>query len=121
VTDACALMGILNPTDFASGQIQMDLDAARKAFESLDSPLSFDQRVNYAYRIAVQNVAEEIRNAAIQKGLDPRDSSLVAYGSAGPMLLTPILDILQVKSIIVPPNPGDRKSTRLNSSHVSIS
>src|SRR5690625_629130 len=106
VTDACALMRILNPKDFASGQIQMDLDAARKAFESLDSPLSFDQRVNYAYRIAVQNVAEEIRNAAIQKGLDPRDSSLVAYGSAGPMLLTPILDILQVKSIIVPPNPG---------------
>lgn len=106
VTDACALMGILNPKDFASGQIQMDLDAARRAFENLDSPLSFEQRVNYAYRIAVHNVAEEVTNAAIQKGLDPRDFSLVAYGSAGPMLLTPLLEILKVKSVIVPPNPG---------------
>ncbi|AUI51005.1 hydantoinase/oxoprolinase family protein [Arthrobacter crystallopoietes] len=106
VTDACALMGILNPKDFAGGQIQMDLDAARTAFESLDSPLSFEQRVNYAYRIAVHNIAEEVTNVAIRKGADPRDFSLVAYGSAGPMLLAPLLDILQVKSIIVPPNPG---------------
>jgi N-methylhydantoinase A len=106
VTDACALMGVLNPKDFAGGQIQLDLDAARMAFESLDSPLSFEQRVNYAYRIAVHNIAEEVTNVAIRKGMDPREFSLVAYGSAGPMLLTPLLEILQVKSIIIPPNPG---------------
>ena len=106
VTDACALMGVLNPKDFAGGQIQLDLEAARKAFESLDSPLSFEQRVNYAYRIAVHNIAEEVTNVAIRKGMDPREFSLVAYGSAGPMLLTPLLEILQVKSIIIPPNPG---------------
>lgn len=106
ITDACALMGLLNPTDFAGGQIQMDLDAARRAFESLDSPLSFDQRVNYAYRIAVHNIAEEVTNAAIRKGADLRDFSLVAYGSAGPMLLAPLLEILPVKDIIIPPTPG---------------
>ncbi|UNK46071.1 hydantoinase/oxoprolinase family protein [Arthrobacter sulfonylureivorans] len=106
VTDACALMGFLNPKDFAEGQIQLDLAPARKAFEDLDAPLSFEQRVSYAYRIAVHNIAEEVTNVAIRKGTDPREFSLVAYGSAGPMLLPALLEILQLKSIIVPPNPG---------------
>lgn len=106
VTDACALMGILDPHDFAGGQMQLDLDAARTAFESLDTPLSFDQRVSYAYRIAVHNIAEEVANVAIARDADPRDFSLVAYGAAGPMLIAPALEILKVKSIIVPPNPG---------------
>lgn len=106
VTDACALMGILDPDDFAGGQMQLDLDAARRAFESLDTPLSFDQRVSYAYRVAVHNIAEEVANVAIARDADPRDFSLVAYGSAGPMLIAPALEILDVTSIIIPPNPG---------------
>lgn len=106
VTDACALMGILDPVDFAGGQMQLDLDAARAAFESLETPLSFEQRVRYAYRIAVHNIAEEVANVAIARDADPRDFSLVAYGAAGPMLIAPALEILDVESIIVPPNPG---------------
>jgi N-methylhydantoinase A len=106
LTDACLLMGILDPAGFAGGEMALDPELARGAFEALDTPLSFEQRVAFAYRIAVANVAEEVTNVAVRHGVDPRDFSLVAYGAAGPMLLPAALDLLHVARVIVPPHPG---------------
>jgi N-methylhydantoinase A len=106
LTDACLLMGILDADGFAGGALQLDVDLARRAFESLDTPLPLEQRVSFAYRIAATNVAEEVTDIAIRHGVDPRDFSLVAYGAAGPMLLPATLDLLHVKRIVVPPHPG---------------
>ena len=106
VTDACLLMGILDPRGFAGGQMDLDTEAAHRAFAALDSPLPPDERVRYAYRIAVNNIAEEIANITIRHGADPRDFSLVAYGAAGPMLLPAALEQLGLKRVIVPPHPG---------------
>jgi N-methylhydantoinase A len=106
VTDACLLMGILDPEGFASGEVHLDSDRARAAFERLDTPLSVDQRIAFAYRIAVNNIAEEVTNIAIRHGVDPRDFSLLAYGAAGPMLLPAALELLHVKQVVIPPHPG---------------
>ena len=106
VSDACLLMGIIDPKGFAGGQMELSTDLARRAFEQLDSPLSFEQRVGFSYRIAATNIAEEVTNVAIRHGVDPRDFSVVAYGAAGPMLLPAALETLNVKSVIVPPYPG---------------
>ena len=106
VTDACLLIGILDPDGFAGGEIELDVDAARRAFEALATPLSFEQRIGFAYRIAVANIAEEVTNVAIRHGVDPRDFSLMAYGAAGPMLLPATLDLLHARRVIVPPHPG---------------
>ncbi len=106
VTDACLLMGILDPDGFAAGEMRLDAGLARAAFESLDSPLPFERRVSFAFRIAVLNIAEEITNVAIRHGVDPRDFSLVAYGAAGPMLLPAALEMLHVDRVVVPPHPG---------------
>jgi N-methylhydantoinase A len=106
LTDGCLLMGILDPGGFAGGEMALDPELARRAFEALDTPLSFDQRVAFAYRIAVANVAEEVTNVAVRHGVDPRDFSLVAYGAAGPMLLPAALELLHVARVIVPPHPG---------------
>ncbi|MFO1400876.1 MAG: hydantoinase/oxoprolinase family protein [Steroidobacteraceae bacterium] len=106
VTDACLLMGILDPHGFAGGQMELDAAAARRAFAALDTPLPPEQRVAQAYRIAVNNIAEEIANVTIRHGADPRDFSLVAYGAAGPMLLPAALEQLGLKRVIVPPHPG---------------
>jgi N-methylhydantoinase A len=86
--------------------MRLDEELARRAFEALPTRLRFEQRVEFAYRIAVSNIAEEITNIAIRHGVDPRDFSLVAYGAAGPMLLPAALDVLQVRRVIVPPHPG---------------
>ena len=106
VTDACLLIGILKPEGFAGGELRLDVELARRAFESLETPLRFEQRVAYAYRIAVANIAEEVTNVAVRHGVDPRDFTLVAYGAAGPMLLPAALELLRVKRLIVPPHPG---------------
>ena len=79
---------------------------ARRAFESLDTLLAFEQRVAFAYRIAVANIAEEVLNVAIRHGVDPRDFSIVAYGAAGPMLLPAALELLHARRVVVPPHPG---------------
>jgi len=107
VTDAALLMGILDPDGFASGELRLDPERAWKAFESLRSPLSVEQRIAFAYRIAVNNIAEEVTNIAIRHGVDPRDFSLVAYGAAGPMLLPAALEMLHVKQVVIPPHPGN--------------
>ncbi|MFF0488570.1 hydantoinase/oxoprolinase family protein [Nocardia sp. NPDC004068] len=105
-TDTCLLIGILAADDFAGGELRLDADAARRAFESLDTELDLAHRVRYAYEMAVNNMAEGVFNVAIKNGVDPRDYSLVAFGAAGPMLLPAVLDTVRCKQVIVPPNPG---------------
>ena len=105
-TDTCLLMGIISAETFAGGTISLDSEQAIKAFEKLECDLTFDQRVSHAFEMAVHNIAEGVFNVAIQKGVDPRDYSLVAYGAAGPMLLPAALDEVHAKEVIVPPNPG---------------
>jgi N-methylhydantoinase A len=106
LTDACLLIGILDPEGFAGGEMRLDADRARAAFASLDTPLSLPDRVAYAYRIAVHNVAEEVTNVAVRHGVDLRDYTLIAYGAAGPMLLPAALEQLQVRRVVIPPHPG---------------
>jgi N-methylhydantoinase A len=106
VTDACLLMGILDPVGFAGGQMELDVEAARRAFAALDCAMPTDQRIALAWRVALHNIAEEVVNVAIRHGADPRDFSLVAFGSGGPMLLAGALTLTGARRLIVPPNPG---------------
>jgi N-methylhydantoinase A len=106
VTDACLLMGILDPKQFAAGQIQLDATAAARAFESLDCRMSQEERVRFAWKIALNNIAEEISRCALRHGVDTRDFSLMAFGAAGPMLLAGVLDLVKARRLIVPPHPG---------------
>ena len=66
VSDACLLMGILDPDGFAAGAMRLDADLARRAFEALPTPLRFEDRVGYSFRIAVANIAEEVTNVAVR-------------------------------------------------------
>jgi N-methylhydantoinase A len=105
-TDTCLLMGIIDAGGFAGGSMTLKPELSRQAFENLDSPLDFAQRVQYAFNIGINNVAEGLTNVAIQHGIDPRDYSLMAFGAAGPMLLPAVLPLVRAKEVIVPPHPG---------------
>ncbi len=105
-TDTFLMIGIINPDTFAGGKIQLDKDLARQAFENLQCDFTLEQRVRYAYDMAVHNISEGVFNVAIKDGVDPRDYSLIAYGAAGPMLLPAVLDTVRCKQVIVPPYPG---------------
>jgi N-methylhydantoinase A len=106
VTDAALLIGILGAEGFAGGEFSLDPEASRAAFEALDTPVPFDERVRTTYRLAVAHMAEEILNVAVRHGVDIRDFSLMAYGAAGGMLLPAALDLLPLKEVVIPPHPG---------------
>ncbi len=105
-TDICVMIGIIEPGEFAGGEVHIDRALSEQAFRDLDSEFTLAQRVRYAYEMAINNISEGLFNVAIKHGVDPRDYSLVAYGAAGPMLLPATMDTLHCKQVIVPPNPG---------------
>ena len=106
LTDAALLMGILDEGAFLGGRMPLRRDLADAAFASLDTPLPVGQRVEFAWRMGLNNVAEGILDIAIRRGIDPRDFSLVAFGAAGPMLLPGLLDLIPLRRVVVPPHPG---------------
>ncbi len=105
-TDTALLMGVLAPDGFLGGRVPLHPHLAREAFERLDTHLGFDQRVSYAWRMGLHNVAEGLFNICLRHGVDPRDFTLVAYGAAGPMLLPSLLDLVPLRRVMVPPHPG---------------
>lgn len=106
VTDACLLGGIIRSDAFLAGGMRLDEEAARTAFEALDAPYELGDLVGFAFRLALNHIAEGLVDIAIRHGSDPRDYSLMAFGAAGPMLLPAALELVQAKCVIVPPHPG---------------
>ncbi len=106
LTDTCLLIGILDSERFLGGQMRLNVDLARAAFERLPTSLSLEKRIEYAYKIGLNNIAEGLLDITIKQGIDPRDYSLIAYGSAGPLFLPAILEQIKARRVIVPPYPG---------------
>ncbi len=106
VTDACLLIGILDPQGFLGGKMPLHESHARRAFERLDAPYTVPELIHNAYKMTLNNIAEGMIDITIRHGFDPRDYSMVAYGAAGPMLLPATLDMVRARRVIVPPHPG---------------
>ncbi|WP_376795733.1 hydantoinase/oxoprolinase family protein [Thermogemmatispora sp.] len=106
LTDTCLLIGLLDPERFLGGQMHLNVELARAAFERLPTALSLEKRIEYAYKIGLNNIAEGLLDITIKQGVDPRDYSLIAYGAAGPLFLPAILEQIKAKRVIVPPYPG---------------
>ena len=116
VTDAALAIGILAPDRFVGGRVPLFPELAMAAFEKLDTRLPLPERVRQAWLIGQHHVAEGLLDIAVRHGIDVRDFHLMAFGAAGPMLLPGILDLLPVKRIVVPPNPGGFSALGLLSS-----
>jgi N-methylhydantoinase A len=105
-TDTFLMIGILDPNRFAAGRAKLKPQLSKAAFERLDTNATLAQRVRFAHRMAVNNVAEGILDVLVKDGVDPRDYAMVSFGAAGPMMLPALLDMIHLKSVIIPPYPG---------------
>jgi N-methylhydantoinase A len=110
------LIGILTPDRFLGGRMPLNEEQAAAAFDKLDTTLTLSERISYAWRISLHNIAEGLLDITIRRSIDPREFSLVAFGAAGPMILPSLLDLLPLESVIVPPNPGTFSALGLLSS-----
>ena len=106
VTDANVVLGRL-PQALAGG-LQLDAVEARGAIGRFAERLKIDVAECAAgvLKIVNENMAAAIRIKTIQRGLDPRDFLLVAFGGAGPAQAVELAEILQIPQVLVPPNPG---------------
>ena len=109
VTDADAVLGYLDPGHFLGGRMPLSIDGASTAIQRIvGEPLGLDlmQAAQGIVDIVNSNMADAIRMISIERGHDPRDYSLVAFGGAGPVHAGRIGEELGIKKVIIPPNPG---------------
>jgi N-methylhydantoinase A/oxoprolinase/acetone carboxylase beta subunit len=105
VTDANVVLGRLNSSYFLGGEMPLDEDASHKVIATLASALSLDTAATAEgiLTIVTANMANAIRSRTVQKGIDPRDFSLVAFGGAGPLHAVDVALALDRSEVIIPP------------------
>ena len=108
VTDANVVLQVLNPTHLLGGRMPIDQRLAHQAIARLAGRLGLDVMATAQGIISVvtANMARAIRVISVQRGYDPRDYTLVAFGGAGPLHVARLARELDVARILVPRNPG---------------
>jgi len=108
VTDANLVLGRLDKDNFLGGEMSLDADAAHAAVSGLADKLgmSAEEAAEGIVTILNANMANAIRARTVQKGIDPRDYALVAFGGAGPLHGAEVAAMLDIPEVIVPPFPG---------------
>jgi N-methylhydantoinase A len=104
VTDAQLVLGYLDPDNFAGGRMKLDRQAAFSAIRELGEKIGLTPLETAAgvCRIVELNMADVIRKVTVEKGFDPREFVLFAFGGAGPAHAGVFAAELGVKKIIVP-------------------
>lgn len=107
LTDAYLVAGFLNPDFFLGGSLKIFPQLAEKAVATIAGHLqiSADEAAFAAIRIANDNAAQLLRLISVQRGYDPRDFTLVAYGGSGPMIAPFIAEELEIPKIVIPSIP----------------
>jgi N-methylhydantoinase A len=109
VTDADLLLGRLNGDYFLGGLIRLRPDRLAATFQAMAEALRLESPEAAAcavVHIANENMANAIRLVTIERGIDPREYSLVAFGGAGPLHACGVADAVGIRHIVVPPLPG---------------
>ena len=109
ITDANLVLGRLDPDYFLGGEIGLDVEAAARAVrERCAEPLGLEtvEAARGIVEIANSAMAGALRRISIQRGYDPRDFTLVAFGGAGPLHGNRLARELEIPELLVPPSPG---------------
>ncbi len=109
VTDACVVLGYIDPDYFLGGRIRLSEDAAREVCQRrIAEPLglSVEDAAHAVLTVANEHMVTAIRDITINEGLDPRGSLIVAGGGAGGMTVGRIADELGCERVLVPRTAG---------------
>ena len=108
VTDAHLIRGTLGPGDFLGGRMAVDAGAARRAYAPLAErfALSAEEIADSAIRLAEANIVRAVQRVSTERGRDPRDYALAAFGGAGPLHAARVAEDLGIATVLVPPNAG---------------
>lgn len=108
VTDANIFLGRLDPTRFLEGEMRIDASLSKRALERFGARLGYDAQQMAAGIIQLANLqmSAAVRRISIERGKDPRDFTLVAYGGNGPLHAAELAEEMGITSIIIPTMPA---------------
>ncbi len=108
VTDANLTLGYYDPGYFLGGKMALRADLARRSLEGLGAALglSVEEVAAGVHKLVSENMAAAVREHAVEKGVDPRALSMVAFGGAGPTHAASVARILGIGEVVVPPASG---------------
>lgn len=108
VTDANVVLGHLPPR-LLGGEMVLDVEAARAAVQTIADAMglpSVEAAAEGILAIVNENMAGALRLVSVQRGHDPREFALVAYGGAGPLHANAVAKIMGSFPVLIPPAPG---------------
>ena len=118
VTDANLLLGYLDPGSPLAGDVELDREAAERAVGRLGEELglSLEETAAGIARVANTEMAQAVRVVTVERGVDPRDLALVAFGGAGPLHAAAIAEELGMTRVVAPVASGRAVGARPASS-----
>jgi N-methylhydantoinase A len=108
VTDANVVLHRIPPGVALGGTLEMDEEAAREAVGTITEQLgmSVEEAAEAILAVVNENMHAALRVVSVERGHDPREFGLVAFGGAGPMHANALGRLIRSRSVIVPPTPG---------------
>jgi N-methylhydantoinase A len=108
VTDANVVLGRIPAQSRLGGSLELDVDAAHRAVEKVGAGLGIDSvaAAQAIIDIANENMHAALRVVSVERGYDPRDFGLVAFGGAGPVHANALVKLIGAKPLIIPSAPG---------------
>ena len=104
ITDANLILGYLNPNNFLGGKFSLDKNSSLQAMQKIADRLQMDvvEAASGAVQIVEFHMADLMRQMTVQRGLDPRDFIVYAYGGGGPAHAVAYSQELGCKTVVVP-------------------
>jgi N-methylhydantoinase A len=109
VTDANIVLGRLNPAYFLGGEMKIDVEAARRAIhDHVARPLklTMEQSAEGIVRVVNATMVRGIRRVSVERGYDPREFTLYAFGGGGPVHAAMLASELSIPTVLIPAGAG---------------
>jgi N-methylhydantoinase A len=106
VTDACLVLGWLDPAFPLAGSVQLDRAAAERAIAGLKFPRDVCDVAAGIVQVATAVMARALKRVSVARGIDPRGMALLSFGGAGPLFGCALADALGISRVVMPPHPG---------------
>ena len=103
VTDACVVLGWLDPDQPLADAVRLDRAAAERALRTLGEPRRHAAGI---VAVATAVMARALKRVSVARGIDPRGMALLPFGGAGPLFGCALADALGMSRVVIPPHPG---------------
>ena len=108
-TDAALVLGYLNPESIAGGGLRLAAKKGRDAIAEQVAKRLGRSELEAAYgvlQVAASTMVRAVKAVTTYRGRDPRDFALYAFGGNGPLVGAIVADLLEMRRVLIPPNPG---------------